>query len=80
MAVGVAISTFLQGTTLIPLKEFIAIKQPITLDDLFARANRYVVQLDILRTCELAEHPEKGTRKRGRLISDRIKKVDGKVP
>ena len=41
--------------------------------------NRYVVQLDILWKCELIEHPEEGTRKRGRLVGDGSRQMDGKA-
>ena len=43
LPIGVAVLAFLQGTILMPFKESLTLKQPTTLADLFAHANRYVV-------------------------------------
>ena len=50
LQVSIVVVALLQRTTFVPMKESLAFNQPTYLEDHLARANRHVMQMEILNT------------------------------
>ena len=56
---GVAVAAMLQGTRSMQLQESLSLDQPKTLADLFVRANKYVLQAEVMKIVVAKEDKEK---------------------
>ena len=59
-----AVSAMFQGTRLTPLQELLSLNPPRSLAELFIRANKYILQTEMMRTVEGNEDGERKRKER----------------